>query len=89
MLETQGTCFQAYIYITATATTTTSNNNNNVIIIIINYYLIKRGAYMYLCTVHEQLYPIQYQEPEARDFHLLVSRRLYWPVNSKNDLMQI
>ena len=77
MLETQGTCFQAYIYITATATTTTTTNNNNVIIIINNYYLIKRGAYMYLCTVHEQLYPIQYQEPEARDFHLLVSRRLY------------
>ena len=53
--ETQGTCFQAFLYTattnaataaaTATATTTTIIITG-IIIIIINYYLIKRGAYM-------------------------------------------
>ena len=51
--ETQGTCFQAFLYTattnaaTAAATaTTTTIIITGIIIIIINYYLIKRGAYM-------------------------------------------
>ena len=60
--ETQGTCFQAFLYTatttattaaataaataTATATATAIIITGIIIIIIINYYLIKRGAYM-------------------------------------------
>ena len=76
--ETQGTCLHAFLYTatttaaaaatataaTATATTTATTN------IVINYYLIKRGAYMQFGIVHEQLYPIQYQEEQATFMYL-------------------
>ena len=51
--ETQGTCFQAFLYTAtttaATAAATATATATAIIItgiIIINYYLIKRGAYM-------------------------------------------
>ena len=59
--ETQGTCFQAFLYTATTnaptaaatataaaaaAATATTIIITSIIIIIINYYLIKRGAYM-------------------------------------------
>ena len=59
--QTQGTCFQAFLYTATTnaptaaatataaaaaAATATTIIITSIIIIIINYYLIKRGAYM-------------------------------------------
>ena len=59
--ETQGTCFQAFLYTATTnaptaaatataaaaaAATATTIIITSIIITIINYYLIKRGAYM-------------------------------------------